>query len=319
MSDERETPEATLSATRAHRVQGMQLGDYNTQNNIYRNVVLTRSAWIFGAVFLVAVVVVAISKVPSGTVQESAPPYRAVEIGVSADPEARPAPTDRMPLATVDVTPIGMAIGASKFALPGDVAPDPAALGATRFTDAYDRLSGIPVDVGIVSFTVRGNITEAVQITRMSVEKECWDPLAQTMMREYTQGGPKPTVQIGIDLDAAVPVVQDMYFDNGVPRLAGPGYFVQHAIPLEPGEMQTFTFGAFTEKQLCAFRIRVFVATSAGTLYQDISGPDGKPFRVTGQAKPVDEDHPYSGYRAMLMYHPGERRWIPQNPQEVGW
>lgn len=106
------------------------------------------------------------------------------------------------------------------------------------------------------------------------------------------------------------------YDAAGTPRLTGPGYFQEHTITLDPGDMQTFTFGAFTEQQECAFRIRLFVATSAGVVYQDISAPGGKPFRVSGQARPVDVYHPWSGYRAVLMWHPGEKRWIPVDPQE---
>ncbi|WP_405145625.1 hypothetical protein OG308_18960 [Nocardia salmonicida] len=182
-----ESEAAKRHAARAVDVRGLQQGDNNTQNNYLAD----RMPWVVAlavlvlATGLVAVAVLRVGDAPEGTADGSVPPA----LDVTPDSNAKPAPPERLPLGVVDVAPIAMDRMASKFTLSDVQVPDFAQLGRTRFEEVYRQIGGIPVGVGMISFTVRGNIHETVRITRMTVEKECGEPLANTLMREYTQGG----------------------------------------------------------------------------------------------------------------------------------
>ncbi|MGW5514329.1 hypothetical protein [Nocardia africana] len=217
------------------------------------------------------------------------------------------------PLAVTDVADLAMQPGARAFSTPDPAGVDAATLGRNDVGALYTRYHGVPIGQGTTTFTVRNIVDEPVRITRMSVEKQCGDPFNGTYFQGYGQAGPAANIQIGIDLDSPTPIVQEMYVgDNGF-RLAGPDYFLMNTVTVDPGGMQTFSLGAMTDRYGCAFSLRVFVATSRGTVYTDIN-VNGQQFRVTALSQRIDNNHFLSGYRTLYTQNE-DHSWSQADPK----
>ncbi|MBF6299063.1 hypothetical protein IU459_16155 [Nocardia amamiensis] len=223
------------------------------------------------------------------------------------------------PLAVSDVAPLSPPAGDLRFVLPERMDVDPVTFGEDEVDELYARYRGVPVGSATTTFTLRNTVTETVTITRMSAEKKCGDPYEGTVFQGRTQGGPVPNIKIGVDLDKSAPIVQQMYFqpDSSNFRLAGPDYFKENTVTVDPGEMKTFTLGVTTERYGCSFELRVYVATSRGTVYTDVN-QNGQPFRISGSAAPADPDIWYSGYNVYYRQEndplkPGT--WSRQDPK----
>lgn len=169
---------------------------------------------------------------------------------------------------------------------------------------------GAALNFGVTSLTLRGNAPETVRIADMSVMKTCTRPYDGTYFQGYTQGSGQ-TVRIGFDLDAADPVPQQMGFTGDGLTPLGVNFFTAEYISLRPGETITLTVGAFTRHYSCSFSLRMLIATSAGTYYEDIDD-HGRPFVVTAVAPPVVRNRPLSGYQAAYAY-------LAPNGEPTGW
>jgi hypothetical protein len=158
--------------------------------------------------------------------------------------------------------------------------------------------------LGLTTITLHGNSQKKVRITDIKAIKECQKPFDGTYLVGYTQGAPEDTIKLGINLDAPEPIVQEMVWTaaHGFEPV-GESYFLLKTIAIAPGESLTLTIGARTDRYACTFTLRMFVATSAGTVYQDIDN-HGKPFGVTAKAAPSKADLPLSGYRAAYVQNP---------------
>ncbi|MGW5107524.1 hypothetical protein [Nocardia sp. NPDC004123] len=237
---------------------------------------------------------------------------------ISGDPAQAGSP----PLTVAVTTPLHSGASMGKFALPGVLDLDGAAI--TKFnaevitnSDIFQRWqednAATPVSRGTTDLTVTNAWSEPVRIIRMSAVKQCDKPLHGTYFQPPAEGGVESNISLGVDLDAADGVFQEMYYTADGFHPAGPDYFEKNTITLAPGESQAFTIGAFVTNFSCTFKIRTFVADKNSTVFQDIDF-HGKPFQVTGLAGPVAIENPYSGYGA--MYVPNQSRtWMREDPR----
>lgn len=228
----------------------------------------------------------------------------------SANAAAVPAPADAPPVLVSGITPMRTNEATRDFALPRPLRMSVAQLAtfnktvqlhSSEYSPWLAEHDGTAVDFGTTRFTVRGNARETVRIADMQVVKDCDAPLDGAYFRGYSQGSGDP-LRIGFDLDAIDPVARQLAFTSGKGLFATDDhYFDIKTVTLAPGEQETFVVGAFTKMHSCTFRIRIFVATGAGTFYQDID-QNGRPFRVTAKAPPANGGAPLSGYRSAYVY-----------------
>ncbi|WP_040694393.1 hypothetical protein [Nocardia vinacea] len=218
------------------------------------------------------------------------------------------------PLHLDQVTQLHPIPGDKHFVLADKDKKDPAAFQKADVSDLYQNYHGIPVGIGITTFTLRNIINEPVSITRMAVQKQCSTPINGTVFQGWSQGNTELNAQIGVNLDVADPVVQEMFNDGEDKyRLAGPGYFDKQTVKLGPGDTETFTIGAFTQHYSCTFQLRVYVTTSRGTVYTDVA-PAGEPFHVTAAAPETRSGYRYSGYEVLYSQN-ADWTWSPADPQ----
>ncbi|MCC9710212.1 hypothetical protein E4N62_36095 [Streptomyces sp. MNU76] len=194
------------------------------------------------------------------------------------DPVAQPADASSLPVAVVGISDIVPApVGSFALAEKLDMSDEELA----QFnTNVYSQTAGysswfkeneaVPVDSQdfspIATITLSGNLQEEVRITNMKVIKECGPPLGGTYFSPFSQGSPD-NLSIGFNLDEGDPIPQDT---SSEPRGTGESFFNSHPITLEPGEKETLSLGFFSQQYFCEFTLRLFVATSGGSIYQDI-------------------------------------------------
>lgn len=219
-------------------------------------------------------------------------PFSAARVSTQAGPSVEPvalpnltgvpASKEWSPLAVVNVSPLTMIPGDVDFALEEPLQADPVSFIGKTPKELAEQFHGIPVDKGITTFTVRNTVNETIRIIRLSVQKNCGAPYTGTFFSGGKQGNAEANVKIGINLDAATPIIQEMYDTSSV-RLAGPDYFTEKTVSLSPGDTQTFTLGALTKRYSCTFTLRLYTASSRGTVYNDISAGN-IPFTITASA-----------------------------------
>ncbi|MET9232669.1 hypothetical protein [Lentzea sp. NPDC003310] len=159
----------------------------------------------------------------------------------------------------------------------------------------YAKHGGTVLRAGFTNITVQGNDSAPVRITDMKIRPDCSAPVDGTHLLGYTQGGERDTIKIGFNLDSSDPIPEQMTTLDGM-RGTGLNYFAAKTVELGPGEVEVLTVGVFTERRHCKFTLQFVVATSNGTVLQDVDAPD-KGFAVTGYAAAKSPDAPYSGYR----------------------
>lgn len=219
-------------------------------------------------------------------------PFSAARVSTQTGPSVEPAALPNLtgvpaskewsPLAVVNVSPLTMIPGDVDFALEEPLQADPATFVGKTPNELAEQFHGIAVDKGITTFTVRNTVNETIRIIRLSVQKNCGAPYTGTFFSGGKQGNAEANVKIGVNLDAATPIIQQMYDTSSV-RLAGPDYFTENTVSLSPGDTQTFTLGAITKRYSCTFTLRLYTATSRGTVYNDISAGNS-PFTITASA-----------------------------------
>lgn len=235
-----------------------------------------------GAAIIGVVVIVLVSIWPRPEARVSAQAGPSVEPIALPNLTGVPASKEWSPLAVVNVSPLTMIPGDVDFALEEPLQADPATFVGKTPNELAEQFHGIAVDKGITTFTVRNTVNEAIRIIRLSVQKNCGAPYTGTFFSGGKQGNAEANVKIGVNLDAATPIIQQMYDTSSV-RLAGPDYFTENTVSLSPGDTQTFTLGAITKRYSCTFTLRLYTATSRGTVYNDISAGNS-PFVITASA-----------------------------------
>ncbi|MFS8098790.1 serine protease [Lentzea alba] len=256
----------------------------------------------------------------AGVVQLTRQPVHTGTTGTTAAPTTTPIAVHKgvqpMPADSPAVAVIGTervqrrSNGASAFSVPAKVDMTDAQL-ATFNIDVvensqgqaswYDSNGGVPIGFGLTKVTLMSKDTATVRITDIEVLKECVSPIAGTYFSGFTQGGPSGVVHLGFDLDEPSPTVQEMVLlDREVPKLVGESYFTDKSIELRPGDQQDLVLAALSQSRHCKFRLRLIIATAAGSYSLDIDD-NGKPFEVTGKATPTVQGAPFSGYQATYL------------------
>ncbi|MBQ1089646.1 hypothetical protein [Streptomyces sp. B93] len=144
-----------------------------------------------------------------------------------------------------------------------------------RHSSWFKEHQAIPVDSRAynprATITLIGNLQEEIRITDMKVIKDCRPPLDGTFFSPFDPEGttsPGPKIpRIAFNLDEGDPAPQDA---NKEPRGNGESYFGSRTITLRYGESETLGLGFFSQQYFCKFTLRLFVATSKGSVYQDI-------------------------------------------------
>jgi hypothetical protein len=200
--------------------------------------------------------------------------------------------------------------GDVRFALPEEVKMSASELAqfnqntvlkSRDFSSWYAEHGGVPIGVGLTTITLRGNDEEAVRITDMQVLKDCTSPYTGTYFGGYTAGAPEVNIRLGVDLDSPRPTIKELAFTGARGLHAvGPDYFTLNTIELAPGEIETLTIGALTQRYSCSFTLRIIVATANDSYYQDIDYY-GQPFKITADAPPAAESLPLSGYKTAYI------------------
>ncbi len=226
------------------------------------------------------------------------------------------------PLQVAYVSPLLPEPGDLHFVVPQKLGNDPAEFGKSNISELYQKFGGIPVGLGRTKFTLTNTTNQTIRIVDMSVTKDCGSPYHDTVFSGWSQGGSTANIMLGINLDSARPVVQaaseisdfDTIFTGQIP-LQGSDYFIENTVNLDAGEMQSFTLGAFTERNSCTFKIRVFAAaTGHPTVYADI-GPSGQQsFKITAPiAKPGNNQTSSSGFD-VAYYQNEDATWLRDSP-----
>ncbi|MFJ5985093.1 serine protease [Lentzea sp. NPDC092896] len=236
----------------------------------------------------------------------SAPPTTAP---VAVHKGVQPMPADSPAVAVVGTERVQRrSSGASAFTVPAKIDMNDSQL--AKFTTEvvektegqatwYDRNGGVPIGFGLTKVTLMNKDSAAVRITDIEVLKECATPIAGTFFSGFTQGGPSGVVQLGFDLDEPSPTVQQMALQD-VPKLIGESYFTDKSIELRPGDQQDLVLAALTTNRHCKFRLRLIIATAAGSYSLDVDD-NGKPFEVSGKAAPTVQGAPFSAYQAAYL------------------
>ena len=251
--------------------------------------------------------VVQLTRQPAGTATAAAPTTTPVSVHKGVQP---------MPAESPAVTVLGTervqrrSGGASAFTVPAKIDMNDSQL--AKFTTEvvensqgqatwYDRNGGVPIGFGLTKVTLMNKDSAPVRVTDIEVLKECVSPVAGTYFSGFTQGGPSGVVRLGFDLDEPSPTVQEMVLqDKDIPSLIGESYFSDRSIELGPGDQQDLVLAALTKTRHCKFRLRLIIATAAGSYSLDIDD-NGKPFEVSGMATPTAQGVPYSGYQAAYL------------------
>lgn len=180
---------------------------------------------------------------------------------------------------------------------------------SSAFADWYNEHGGSALSSGFINVTIRGNEAEEVRVSDLQIIKSCGKPLRGSFFIGYTQGS-GDTIRLGFDLDVPASTAETVANTSGRVRVTGESYFAAHTITLQRGEKETLAVGVFTKTYSCEFTLRLIVATSHGTFYQDVTY-NGHPFVVSAMAEPLDPRYPYSGYESVYVNKPSAGQVAP--------
>jgi hypothetical protein len=182
-----------------------------------------------------------------------------------------------------------------------DIYPDSAKFAAWAAT--YQPITNF--DQGITTVTLVGNWNEPVHVSDIHVLKSCGPPLQGTYFRGYSQGGGGGgTIQIGLNLDEAQPVPEEMAQVAGRGLIPdGSDFFAVRSIDLKKGESVALAIAASTTRYSCSFSLQLDIATVEG-VFTEIVDNGAAPFTVTATARPTSGGAPYSGYQDAYALYP---------------
>lgn len=186
-------------------------------------------------------------------------------LGNSGDPSGQPAlgaspvpaPTASPPVLVKSVTGMRSREGDDNFVVPDTLHMTASELErfngffpkTKEFSPWYAEHGGVPIHLGLTTITLQGNAKGKVRITDMKAIKDCRSPFNGTHFQAFTQGAPNDTIKLGINLDTPDPGVQEMVFTVAHDlEPVGENYFLLKTIDLAPGEVQTLTIGARTDR-----------------------------------------------------------------------
>jgi hypothetical protein len=130
----------------------------------------------------------------------------------------------------------------------------------------------------LIQLVLQGNRNNSVRIVNMQPLVRCHAPLTGTLFYSPSAGADLNT-QMLLNLDE--PFAPSKYIANVNGQASSGTNFFQHfTVSLKHNEQFTFLVNASTNKQYCAFTLKMTVLDGTHTVTETVSD-NGKPFRVT--------------------------------------
>jgi hypothetical protein len=160
-----------------------------------------------------------------------------------------------------------------------------------RFAKSFDfdgpwRAKADIVDVGLSEWMIslRGRAAQQVRITDIVPELEggrCSAPLSGSLALDPSQGE-ADVIPLQVTIDDPMPTIK-AYKSNGEaakPYFTGPK---AKNITLNRNETEALLIEAHSKRGYCRWRYRIHYQVGGSTAEMVLSGPDGKPFELTGR------------------------------------
>lgn len=144
-----------------------------------------------------------------------------------------------------------------------------------------------PIDTVYVSIAVSGNRPDGVRIVDVKPIRECSTPYAGAIFLAPPQGADNSII-LKFNLDQVDP--QPRYTNQS--DEAAP-FFPNNTISLKKGEEQVLLVAATTKRQACSFRLELTVLDGNKRVKQQVSGNNGKPFKVSALTDSSNSENVY--------------------------